>query len=122
MMLLQIATSIISDPGLIITTLLDRMNLLQWAQNPKDLKPNDENNEIYSIADEFLHILIGILCERFSIDVSDVTLQDEIRHNLSLTKIVNKKQIRLLIIFKQNVNDIHAFCKNKYLNCMQNKY
>ena len=80
MMLLQIATSIISDPGLIITTLLDRMNLLQWAQNPKDLKPNDENNEIYSIADEFLHILIGILCERFSIDVSDVTLQDEIRH------------------------------------------
>ena len=80
MMLLQIATSIISDPGLIITTLLDRMNLLEWAQNPNDVKPNEENNEVYSIADEFLHILIGILCERISIDVSNVTLQDEIRH------------------------------------------
>ena len=46
MMLLQIATSIISDPGLIITTLLDRMNLLEWAQNPNDLKPDEENNEV----------------------------------------------------------------------------
>ena len=68
------------DPSLIVATLLDRMRLVPWTIM------NEESNlpeETHPMGNEFLQLLIGLLCERHSPDVSDNGIKDELRHRLT---------------------------------------
>ena len=42
----------------------------------------DFPEETFQVADEFLHLLIGILCERMSPEVSEVAVEYELRYRL----------------------------------------
>lgn len=55
------------------------MQITRWALQAQD---QDFPEETFQVADEFLHLLIGILCERMSPEVSEVTVEDELRYRL----------------------------------------
>ena len=38
--------------------------------------------ETFQLADEFLLILIGVLCERISVDISEISFEDELQYRL----------------------------------------
>ena len=55
------------------------MKLLEWALMEDESKLSEQTQ---SMADEFLLIIIGILCERFSPDVAEVPIQEEYIHRV----------------------------------------
>ena len=69
-MLLQSACSILEDPGIILASLLDRLDLTAWAMMSQD--DSRLSDETFELADEFLMLTIAILSERMFTDVSEV--------------------------------------------------
>ena len=69
-MLMQAACSILEDPGIILASLLDRLNLTVWATSAVEDSRLPE--ESFELADEFLLLTIAILSERMFTDVSEV--------------------------------------------------
>ncbi len=69
-MLMQAACSILEDPGIILASLLDRLNLTVWATSTVEDSRLPE--ESFELADEFLLLTIAILSERMFTDVSEV--------------------------------------------------
>ena len=46
-------------------------------------KDDDEMpEETFQLADEFLLIVIGVVCERMSVDISDISAKDEMQYRL----------------------------------------
>ena len=70
LMLMQAACSILEDPGIILASLLDRLNLTVWATSAVEDSRLPE--ESFELADEFLLLTIAILSERMFTDVSEV--------------------------------------------------
>ena len=69
-MLLQGACSILEDPGIILASLLDRLDLTAWAMMSQD--DSRLSDETFELADEFLMLTIAILSERMFTDVAEV--------------------------------------------------
>ena len=73
-MLLQSACSILGDPGIILASLLDRLDLTAWAMMSQD--DSRLSDETFELADEFLMLTIAILSERMFTDVSEALIKE----------------------------------------------
>jgi len=80
LMMLQAAFALTENPGEILATLLHRMHLLDWCRMSKD--DDEMPEETFQLADEFLLIVIGVVCERISVDISDISAKDEMQYRL----------------------------------------
>ena len=88
-MLIQAACSILEDPGIVLASLLDRMDLTHWALMTKeDSKLPDET---FDIADEFLLITIGILSEKYSTEISEISFNEELKHRLIQILVIGER-------------------------------
>ena len=101
-MLMQAACSILEDPGIILASLLDRLNLTVWATSAVEDSRLPE--ESFELADEFLLLTIAILSERMFTDVSEVHSSLYLKLNL----------------IRQFIDSVDSF-SSWVLSCQKNK-
>lgn len=82
LMLVQAVVSVIDDPSVVMISLLDRFNLIEWALLQDLCKDSSLPEETFELADELLLIVIAVLSERISPDVSQVSSRDAMKHRL----------------------------------------
>lgn len=78
LMLLQAICSVIPDPGTVVVSMMDRLNLIDWLLMSKEELPE----ETFDLADEFLSLVIAISSEKINTDISEIPTKEELKHRL----------------------------------------
>lgn len=68
------AAFVICDPATILTTMIDRFDLLSWVQGDYNTHPNREETQTIDVAEALVHLLIVILCGRIGLIDGDEQL------------------------------------------------
>ena len=82
--LLQACASLMEDPGLLVASMLERFQLVSWANESLDEKnlKDEVIEQVHMLADEFFLIIVGILLERNHRHVAEVSHEEELRHQV----------------------------------------
>ena len=93
LILLQTAFALTDDPGHIFMTLLHRFRLLTWANGEIDgleIKSPDFYERNNSLADEFLSLILAIVCERDLYGIGIGSEKEEWKHRVIQTLCIDK--------------------------------
>jgi E3 ubiquitin-protein ligase UBR1 len=58
---------VVCDPATILITILDRFDLLTWAQGDYSSRTTRDDTQSIDIAESMIHLLIGVLCNRLDL-------------------------------------------------------
>ena len=86
LILFQTAVCTIDDPGRITMALLERFNLVAWAdkrvETLKEAKDEDFVHKTNAMAETYMHIIVAILMERHVHNIGKVSEKEELRHRI----------------------------------------
>ena len=86
LIMLQLAAAISDDRGgCVVQTLLHRFRLIKWANGEfeEGEVSEEENIKTVHLADEFLKMVLAMLCERFTHNIGRISKKDELRYHVT---------------------------------------